>query len=174
MSESVVTLGAGFADLGGLRGARGLLGAHRARRGQRLRRLGLRSDRGEGCRFVHRHVGEHLSIERHAGGFEAGHELAVRQAMLARGRIDANDPQRAEIAFLAATADERIFERRIDRFFCCAIQLALVRVITFSTREQLLPLRPSYCSSLNPRHSLLPRYPVCGWWLVVAPPTSNH
>src|SRR5688500_6181951 len=44
MSASVVTLGAGFADLDGLGGARGLLGAHGARRRERLGRLGLCRD----------------------------------------------------------------------------------------------------------------------------------
>src|SRR5215207_9504313 len=73
---------------GGTRGGTGglrLLGEHR----ERLRLAG-----GE--------VGEHLPVERHASDLEALDEGAVRQAVLARGGVDADDPQPAEVALLAA------------------------------------------------------------------------
>ena len=42
---------------------------------------------------------------------------AVGEAVLARGGVDADDPQAAEVALLAAAADEGVLERRVDRLF---------------------------------------------------------
>src|SRR5438132_6757791 len=72
--------------------------------------------------------------------------------MLARRGVDAHDPQPPEIALLAAPADERIFQRGVDRFFRGTIQLALVGVVPFRQAKQLLTLGPPNCSSLHPRH----------------------
>src|SRR5204863_7199149 len=83
---------------------------------------------------------------------QAGDPLAVGQAMLARRGVDAHDPQPPEIALLAAPADERIFQRGVDRFFRGTIQLALVGVVPFRKAKQLLTLGPPNCSSFDPRH----------------------
>ena len=117
----------------GFRRGLGLLGERRKRRGARdgdLRQT--------------------LPVERHAGVLEAVDELPIRQAVLACGGVDADDPQPAEIALLAATADERVLERRVDRFLGGTIQLALVGEISLGQPEQLLALRSSNRSSFSP------------------------
>ena len=60
--------------------------------------------------------------------------------MLAGGGVDADDPQAAEVALLAAAADEGVAERGVDRLFRGAIQLALVGVIALRQPKQLLAL----------------------------------
>ena len=67
-------------------------------------------------------------------------QLAVGEAVLARGGVDADHPQAAEVALLAAAADEGVFERGVDRLFRGTIQLALVGVIALRQPKQLLPL----------------------------------
>src|SRR6059036_3048236 len=55
-------------------------------------------------------------------------------------------------SFAKAAADERIFQRGVDRLFRGAIQLALVGVVTLRQPQQLLPLGTADCSSLYTRH----------------------
>jgi len=71
---------------------------------------------------------------------QAVDELPVGEAVLARSGVDANDPEAAEVALLAAPPDERVLERRINGLLGRAIQLALVGVIPFREPEQLLAL----------------------------------
>src|SRR5207245_9126298 len=68
---------------------------------------------------------------------QARDELAVREAVGARGGVDAHHPEPAEIPLLAPAADERILQRRIDRLFRRSIELALGLVEPFRAREQL-------------------------------------
>ena len=128
---------------------------------RRLRRgfglLGERRERG-GARDGE--LRQALAIERDAGVLQAVDELPVGEAVLARGGVDADDPQPAEIALLAAAADERVLERGVDRLFRGAIQLALVGVIALRQAKQLLALGPTNCSSFYTRHLLAPTGPV--------------
>src|SRR5690606_18671287 len=91
----------------------------------------------ERCRVAHRQVGELLAIELDVRGAQAGDELPVRQAVLAGGRVDADDPQAPEVALLVAPADVGVLERRIDRFLRIAIQAALVPEHPLRPGEQL-------------------------------------
>src|SRR4051812_42290190 len=67
-----------------------------------LRLVGQRAKRLD---VVHGDVGEHLAVDRDAGLPEAVHQAAVAHAVLASGRVDAHDPERAEIALLLLAAD---------------------------------------------------------------------
>src|SRR5256885_1055139 len=125
-------------------------------------RLGLLGQRGKRRRARDGELREALSIERDAGVLQSVDELAVRQPVLARRGVDAHDPQTSKVALLAAAADERVLERRIDRFFRGAIELALVGVIAFRQTKKLLALRAADCSSFYTRHRLLPN------------PTTSH
>src|SRR4051812_36306974 len=62
--------------------------------------LGLLRDRRKALRLVHGEVGEHLAIDLDAGLLDAIDETAVAQVELARRRVDALDPQCAEVALL--------------------------------------------------------------------------
>ncbi len=82
---------------------------------------------------------------------------AVRHAVLAGGRVDADDPQAAEVPLLSAPADEGILERGIGRLFRGAIQLALVGEHALRAGQQLLPLGAPDVSTLHSRHCKLPK-----------------
>src|ERR1700726_3036738 len=123
----------------GFRRGLGLLGERRKRRGARDGDLG-----------------QALAVECHAGVLEAVDELPIRQAVNACGGVDADDPQPAEIALLAATADKRVLERRVDRFLGGTIQLALVGEVPLGQPEQLLALGSPNCSSLDAWHFEFP------------------
>src|SRR3989475_5173890 len=129
--------------------------------------VGMRSDTTSGrlrvCLCLLRQAGKRgrardgelrqaLAIERDAGVLQPVDQLAVGEAVLARGGVDADDPQAAEVAFLAAPAHERVLERGVARFFRGAIQLALVGVVTLRQAQQLLPLRPPDRPSFHTRH----------------------
>src|SRR5829696_2066866 len=47
-------------------------------------------------------VREHLAVDLDLSQLQAVHELAVRHALLARRRVDAHDPETAEVALLVA------------------------------------------------------------------------
>ena len=55
-------------------------------------------------------------------------ELAVGEPVFARGRVDADDPQTAEIALAVATSNERVLERRESRCAGANISAAPVRL----------------------------------------------
>ena len=70
--------------------------------GERLARLlvvlGHLGQPAEGVRVAHGEVGEHLPVDLDAGLLEPRHEPAVAQAVDPRRRVDAGDPERAELA----------------------------------------------------------------------------
>src|SRR4029079_8895878 len=66
----------------------------------------LRDDRVERCRVEDRQLGERFAVELDLGFVEAADELAVADAAFASGRVDADDPQLAELALAAASVAE--------------------------------------------------------------------
>src|SRR3954451_2913946 len=63
---------------------------------------GLVGKTSERLGVAHGYVGQHLAVEFDAGQLQAVHELAVAQALLAGGGVDARDPEAAEVALLVA------------------------------------------------------------------------
>src|SRR5258708_19769146 len=61
--------------------------------------LGLLDEVREPRRVSHGEIGENLAVDLNAGSLEPVHQLTVRHPRVARGRADALDPQRAELAF---------------------------------------------------------------------------
>src|SRR5688572_4034112 len=114
--------------------------------------LRLRGDLGERRRLRGGHVGQHLAVEGDAGGFQPAHELRVRQPVVARRRVDPDDPQPPELPLLVLASDVRVLLRRVDRFLGRPIELALRLVKTLRSSKQLLPLGPAYCSSFYSWH----------------------
>ncbi len=78
--------------------------------------LDLLDDRGESRLVEHRHVGQDLAVDLDRGLPQAIHEHAVRHAVLARRRVDARDPQRAEHALLGAAVAVGVLPGVHDRF----------------------------------------------------------
>jgi hypothetical protein len=100
-----------------------------------LRLLRQRAERGD---VVDGDVREHLAVERDAGLEQAVDETAVGQAELARARVDADDPQTAEIALLLLAADVGVLVRLGDGLLGDAENLATRVVVTLGLAEDLL------------------------------------
>src|ERR1700722_14844448 len=107
---------------------------------------------GEGGRARDGELRQALAIQRHPRVLQTADELPVVQSVLPGGRVDADDPEAAEIPLLAAPADERIFERRVDRLLGCPVELALVGEISLRQAKQLLALGAADRSPFYSRH----------------------
>src|SRR4051812_49783565 len=73
----------------------------------RRRLAGALGESAEGLGVAHGDVGQHLAVELDAGQLEAVHERAVAHAVLARGGVDAGDPEAAEVALAVAAVAGR-------------------------------------------------------------------
>ena len=73
----------------------------------------------------------------------------------AAGRIDADDPERAEIALLVLAADVAMTKRTFDRFLSGAIQLALGEKESLGERQGFLTICAALSSSFYSRHVFL-------------------
>src|SRR5215217_2700630 len=62
----------------------------------------------EALRIAHGHVGEHLAVELDACLLEAVHELRVAEALEAGRRIDAHDPEPAEVPLAGPPVGVRV------------------------------------------------------------------
>src|SRR3954452_6012588 len=93
--------------------------------GSRCRRLsGGLGKASERLGVAHGDVGEDLAIQLDAGQLEAVHERAVAHAVLARGGVDAGDPQAAEVALAVAAVAIRVGVR-LDEGFLGALVVRL-------------------------------------------------
>src|SRR5690606_2775165 len=85
--------------------------------------------------------GENLAVNLDAGQLQAVHHAAVRQAILARTRVDAGDPQGAELALLHATVAVRVLAGLDDRLFRDAIDAAAGAVVALRFFQDFLVSR---------------------------------
>jgi hypothetical protein len=72
-------------------------------------------------RILHRELGQHLAVDLDPGLVEAVDKSAVGQPVLARGRVDALDPERAERALLTLAVAVLILQRLLDRLLATRI-----------------------------------------------------
>src|SRR5688572_33182598 len=77
--------------------------------------FGFLGELGKCRRFAGGEFGEALAIELDARVLQAEHELAVGESVLARGGVDAHDPQAAIVALLPLAPDVRIDARSEER-----------------------------------------------------------
>src|SRR5204862_7186580 len=61
-------------------------------------------------------IGEHLAVDLDAGPAEPVHEAAVGQLVQPRGRVDARDPEPAEVGLLAAAVPVCVLLGPLDGF----------------------------------------------------------
>src|SRR5437660_4335140 len=87
--------------------------------------FGLFHQGGEGCCIVGGQIRENLAVQLDSGLFQAANELAIGKSSGAATGSDADDPQRAEIAFLPAASDVSIFLSLFDGLLGGPVQLAL-------------------------------------------------
>src|SRR5579871_5937456 len=115
-------------------------GLGRRNAGSVERGAGLIDERLEGRRFPHREIGEHLAIDRDPGLAEAVDKSAVGEALLARRRVDALDPQRAEGALAVLAVAIGVLVRLLDRLLGDADRILAPAVIALGGFQDLLVL----------------------------------
>src|SRR6202521_4789621 len=100
--------------------------------------LGLLRQLRERRGVLHRHVGQHLAVQRNARGLQPVNQLTVSHAVLPRGRADTLNPQAAILALLYAAIALRIAVRAVRRFLRRLVKLALREEKAFRPLEVLL------------------------------------
>src|SRR3954468_7577123 len=100
-----------------------------------LRHLG---DSGKGLEIVHREIGQHLAVDIHAGLPEARHESAVAHPLAPGRRVDAGDPEGAELAFLLPPVTIGVPHGTLGRFLGRLVQLAPAATSTLGGFHDLL------------------------------------
>src|SRR6185437_15255782 len=120
-----------IAHCGRLR-ARGV--TNRSSSGDPERRFRLVRDGAECGGIVHREVRQHLAVDREACLLDTADETAVGQAVRARGRIDARNPERAELALLRSAVPICVLARLDDGLLGRAIDLAPGVVVALRLR----------------------------------------
>src|SRR5579862_373364 len=115
-------------------------------------RFGLLDDTPE-CGFIENgEVGEDLAIDLDTGFLQARHELAVRHSRCAGARVDAGDPQRAEITLLVAAVAVGVLPRAHHRFLGDLEYVLPAAAITLGLVEDLLVARARRDSTFYARH----------------------
>src|SRR5512138_1883991 len=105
------------------------VGREQARRAAPWRRgllvaLGHLGEPAEGVGVPYREVGEDLPVDLDAALLEPGHQAAVAQAVDACRRIDARDPERAELRLLLAPVAIRVSHGALGRLLRRLVELA--------------------------------------------------
>src|SRR5919202_1964945 len=116
------------------------------------RGLGLLRDRAERGRVAYGEVGEHLPVELDVRLPAAGDELVVREAVRARARVDALDPQAAEDALAVLAVPVRVDERVLDLLLRVAVRGLLQPPVAFRLLEDLAALLARVDGTLQARH----------------------
>ena len=90
------------------------------------------NESGESGRIADGDLGEHLSVERHAGLLKTVHELRVVDAVELAGGRDSGDPEAAEIALSLTAADIGVVAGLHDSFLGHLEVLASCAPVTLS------------------------------------------
>src|SRR5438874_10254230 len=132
----------------------------------RLRFLRLGWRRGGGFGFFRElseaggvldgNVREDFAIESYTRGFEAVNQLAVSQAVEARGGADSLNPQAAVLALFVAAVAESIAVRAIGRFLSGLVELALGKEKALRPLEVLLAPSPALGAAFYACHGFAP------------------
>src|ERR1035437_1435786 len=132
------------------------LGVRGRARGQPEGRLGGGDDVREPLRILHGDLREDLAVHVGAGLLQARHELAVAEIMQSRGRVDADDPETAELALLLLAVTRRIDERALDLQLGDAEAVVLGAVIALRELQDSFPAILPLGSTLDARHCVTP------------------
>src|SRR5579875_2821330 len=125
--------------------------------GRRL--AGALRETSEGVGVADGDVGEHLAVELDAGEREAVHELRVAHAVLARGGVDAGDPQAAEVALAVAPVAVGVGVRLQQRLLRATVVGVRLAAKALGELERRAPLLARVQGALDARH---PRSPPVG------------
>src|SRR4051794_10132394 len=125
--------------------------------GSRCRRLaGGLGKASEGLGVAHGDVGEALAVELDAGQLQAVHERAVAHAVLARGGVDAGDPQAAEVALAVAAVAVRVGVRLDERFLGALVVRVRLAAVALRQRQDGAALLLGVQRALDASHGYEP------------------
>src|SRR5436309_2725441 len=110
--------------------------------------------RGERAGVADGDVGQHLAVDSRAGGLESGHQLRIRDAVQARGGVDAGDPEPAEIALAILAAGEGRVERLVHRLLGDAVTARLHPVVALGELQDLRAAVLTFWASFDAWHGL--------------------
>src|SRR3954452_5666866 len=116
------------------------------------RRLRLVGDVTERLRILDGEVGEHLAVELDLRLPKSRDELVVREAVRARPRIDAHDPEPPECALLVLAVAVRVRERMVDLLLRIAVRGLLQPPVALRLAEDLAALLARRDRPLDSRH----------------------
>src|SRR5439155_14509471 len=94
---------------------------------------------GERPRVADREVGEQFPVHLDVRALEAGDERAVREAVDARGRVDAGDPQPPEVPLARAPVLEGVLTAALHGLEGALVELAATAVVALGGLEDLAP-----------------------------------
>src|SRR3954447_20750864 len=104
------------------------------------RRLRLVGDVTERLRILDGEIGEHLAVELDLRLPQSRDELVVREAVRARPRVDAHDPQPPECPLLVLAVAVGVRERMVDLLLRVAVRGLLQPPVALRLTEDLPPL----------------------------------
>src|SRR5213076_1676816 len=116
------------------------------------RRLSLLGDRGEGVRIGYGEIGQHLAVEPDLRLPAAGDELVVREPVLPRRGVDAQDPKAPELPLPVLPIAVGVGERVLDLLLRLAVARVLEAPVALGLLEHLAALLARVDGSLHPRH----------------------
>src|SRR5439155_20682926 len=113
-------------------------------------------ERGKRRRIMHGEIGENLPVDLDAGFAEPVHELAVAQIVQVRARVDASDPETAEVPLFVLAVAVRVFPTALHVLLRRLPQLAAAAKRSAGRlHDLLLPLETRNVRS-SARHGVFP------------------
>src|ERR687896_1559694 len=122
----------------------------------RGRLAGALGESAEGLGIAHGDVREHLAVELDPGQLEAVHEGGVAHAVLARGGVDAGDPEAAEVALAVAAVAVGVGVGLHDRLLRALVGGVRLAAVALGERERGAPLLARVHRALDAGHRPLP------------------
>src|ERR1700704_925238 len=108
---------------------------------------------GKGTAVAHGQVSQHFAVDLHSGLAKAVHELVVRQPRLARGGVDACDPEGAHLALAPPAVAEGIGKGVQDRLVGGPKEQLLGKAETLRPVEDRLVTAMCRYAALDSRHA---------------------
>src|SRR5262249_54313809 len=106
---------------------------------------------------VHGELGEHLAIDFEPGLREAVDEATVRETVHARGRVDARDPERAELTLLRAAVAIGVLACLDDRLLRRAVNLTTGVVVALRFCQNFFVTAAGLDATFDSCHLLSPQ-----------------
>src|SRR3954463_5523258 len=120
----------------------------------------------EGLGVADGDVGQHLAVELDLGQAQAVHELAVAHSLLARGGVDALDPQAAEVALAVLAVAVGVGARLEQLLLRPLVARVLLAAVALGPLERGAALLARVYGTLDAAHlpsSFLTRFASSGW-----------